>query len=356
MISILLIISSILQFIYGSKKNYALAFLCLIIAINFIKTFLWKEFYDNVLFLIFLGGVKEVFIGPLLLFHIRLKSKPIHTREILYHLTLPIIIYLIYIIKVIFFYGSHNPFNTEFYSVFTYFMFFHYMIYFRWSYIEYKTVRNLVIPKVSKTILLFLVFYIIPLLLQIVLGLIWTISIDIFPEDHFILEVVLKKWIVQFSSLIMVPINIISRLFIFLYAFIEIPFFKRFFYPKNILLDINAQENSNDIQEKIHIYFNLKKIYKNPKLTINECSAKLGCSEKELKDFLKIYKNTTFTKLLNEYRIQEFKSLLSDSINDIYDINSLAELAGFKSRATFYRIFKEVEGVTPTQYKSSVGN
>ena len=108
------------------------------------------------------------------------------------------------------------------------------------------------------------------------------------------------------------------------------------------------------MKEKLETYFKREKNFKNKELTIDQSCKEMDCSKKELTDYLKLFEKTTFTAYLNQLRISEFKDLLKDKENAIYDINSIAEMAGFKSRATFYRVFKELEGITPTAYKNSL--
>ena len=352
-LGVLLLIVSVFQFFFGNKKNYPLAFLLLIAAIGFFKGILWEYFYQNSFFLIFVAGIKEVFIGALLFFHIKTKRTELHIKEVLLHLALPILIYLTYIIKVIFFYNSSSSFNINFYLYLTFFLFFYFILYIILSFCEYKKIVPVVVSKVSKTTYWFLFIYIIPHFLSIVTSLLVMIHFDLFPDNLFMKDVVINMWVKSFGVFISKPLTIISCLFIIGYAFIEIPFFKSFFYPKDILYNKRVIEAKSDIELKLNNYFNEQKQYKNKELTINQCCKELGCSKKELNDYLKIHEKATFTGYLNYFRVSEFKLLIQRKENEIYDINSIAEMAGFKSRATFYRVFKEIEGITPSEFKNN---
>lgn len=113
-------------------------------------------------------------------------------------------------------------------------------------------------------------------------------------------------------------------------------------------------EGISNMKEKLETYFGREKNFTNKELTIDQSCKEMDCSKKELTDYLKLYEQTTFAAYLNQLRISEFKRLLEEKENAIYDINSIAEMAGFKSRATFYRVFKELEGMTPTAYKKTL--
>ena len=159
-----------------------------------------------------------------------------------------------------------------------------------------------------------------------------------------------------FGWYIFEPFLYIMPIFLFVFALSELSYFKTLFLPKDIFYSNRVVSNSIDLASNLELYFENEKPFKNPSFNIEECSDHLDCNKKELADFLKLHKKTTFNNYINIFRIKEFKSLLAEEANDLYDINSLAEMAGFKSRATFYRAFKDIEGITPTQYKDSLIN
>jgi AraC-like DNA-binding protein len=60
--------------------------------------------------------------------------------------------------------------------------------------------------------------------------------------------------------------------------------------------------------------------------------------------------NMSFYDYINRYRVDEFKSVVAIHGVDSLTLSALAEKAGFSSRATFFRHFKEIEGITPGEY------
>ena len=62
----------------------------------------------------------------------------------------------------------------------------------------------------------------------------------------------------------------------------------------------------------------------------------------------KVGKN--FYDFVNQYRLEEFKRLLSDPKNRNLTLLSLAIDCGFNSKSSFNRHFKKVTGQTPSQY------
>lgn len=67
-------------------------------------------------------------------------------------------------------------------------------------------------------------------------------------------------------------------------------------------------------------------------------------------------KKISYKDYIDKKRIEEFKSIAAEEKNKIYDIPSLALMAGFNSKASFYRIFKQLEGMTPKEYLNAVNN
>ena len=94
--------------------------------------------------------------------------------------------------------------------------------------------------------------------------------------------------------------------------------------------------------------------FKNDKLKLKDAALKIGVSEQILAEYIKNQYQMNFTSFTNLLRVNEFKSLLEIPENKKYSLLGLAEEAGFNSKASFYRVFKRVEGMTPTQYLNSI--
>jgi len=356
LLGILLIVSAALQFYYGNKKNYALAFICLITSLWFFRRFFWKSWdYFPFLYAI-LGGSKKVFIAPLVYFHVRMKNTALTTKAALKHLALPIIFYLSFLILFYFFNSYYLTIKYGWHYFINWYVFICFLIYFTWSFRELKQkIKLKVIPKVYKTVYWFLIIYTTTYTLNlfvsnISLGILWYT-----PEDSdFLRKTVNGSWIYYLNWFIVIPALFIKAIFLIFYGFIEIPFFKSLFYPKNILYNEKVIEGNYEIEVKLEHYFNIEKRFTNKGLTIDQCCKEIGYSKKELNDYLKINEKGSFLNYLNSYRVSEFKLLIQKEENTIYDIKSIAEMAGFKSRATFYRVFKDIEGMTPTQYRNNI--
>ena len=78
--------------------------------------------------------------------------------------------------------------------------------------------------------------------------------------------------------------------------------------------------------------------------------AAYGSNKSYISISIKEYSQDNFITLINKFRIEESKkNLLDHSKNPT--IEAIAEMSGFNSTSSFYRIFKEFTGITPKQFK-----
>ena len=66
--------------------------------------------------------------------------------------------------------------------------------------------------------------------------------------------------------------------------------------------------------------------------------------------FFNQYLNCSYYDYINDFRISEFKKMIEDGEHSRYTLDTLIEQCGFNSRATFFRNFKKVSGITPNEY------
>jgi len=104
------------------------------------------------------------------------------------------------------------------------------------------------------------------------------------------------------------------------------------------------------ILDNLLSYMELDKPYLNAKLGIGEVAAKLDCTETELSQLLNNHMNVNFANFINAYRVNEIKKRLSQENLSKYTLKALSEQCGFSSKTTFYRVFKNVAGMTPLEY------
>ncbi|RSC92512.1 AraC family transcriptional regulator [Tenacibaculum singaporense] len=112
-----------------------------------------------------------------------------------------------------------------------------------------------------------------------------------------------------------------------------------------------SKEDRVSYQQKILKAIEEEKIYLNHDLTQANFAKKLSLSSHHLSEVFSFEFDKNFYQLINSYRIKEAKKILELPTNKDYKIIAVAYDAGFKSKTTFNRVFKEQTGYTPTEYR-----
>lgn len=114
-------------------------------------------------------------------------------------------------------------------------------------------------------------------------------------------------------------------------------------------------QDPSDLNEFNHVKRQIEhsKLYLNQDLTLRLLAQQVSVNEKKLSVWISIFTKENFYFMINSYRIEEFKSQLTNPKNKNYSLKRLAQNSGFKNKPTFYSVFKEFEGITPKEYKST---
>ena len=86
------------------------------------------------------------------------------------------------------------------------------------------------------------------------------------------------------------------------------------------------------------------------RLTLNEVASVFGISPSYLSQLFGKYNDLGFTEYINTCKIKESKRLLKEEHLKIYEV---ADMLGFESPFYFSKVFKKIEGVSPTEYLNS---
>jgi AraC-like DNA-binding protein len=93
-----------------------------------------------------------------------------------------------------------------------------------------------------------------------------------------------------------------------------------------------------------------KKLYLEPKLTLNALANELNISVNHLSQLINQYQNKNFYDFVNEYRVNEFKTRVSMTKYQHLSILAIAIDSGFNSKSSFNLVFKKHTGMTPSQF------
>ena len=103
---------------------------------------------------------------------------------------------------------------------------------------------------------------------------------------------------------------------------------------------------------QLHELLSSRKLYLDPELNLQTLITLLGTNKKYLYQAIAGYGEENFRSLINRYRVDESKRLIEQSIriDSTQDMTTVYQAAGFNSAASFYRIFKQYTGLTPSEY------
>lgn len=97
-----------------------------------------------------------------------------------------------------------------------------------------------------------------------------------------------------------------------------------------------------------------EKIHTDSELNEKKLAAALNMPSYQLSKLLNENIGKSFSEFINELRIQEATTILSDPANHELTLFAVAVDSGFRSESVFYPSFKKYTGLTPNQYKKKV--
>lgn len=117
---------------------------------------------------------------------------------------------------------------------------------------------------------------------------------------------------------------------------------------------IERDTTKNKTIEKLTSFLEIEKPYLDFGLTLQKLASQLDMPEKELSMLINHHLGKHFFEFINEYRIDEAKSILGNPNNDGLKILEILYQVGFNSKSSFYTAFRKITNQTPTEYRKSV--
>ena len=112
--------------------------------------------------------------------------------------------------------------------------------------------------------------------------------------------------------------------------------------------DLSSSETNNDSEIIEQIYRYVDANLANPALSIQEIAEHLGYSYKYTSYIFRQQTGNRLSEYISRRRVDKFKTLAANSHEAI---SELIKRVGFENPATFHRLFKQLEGITPGQYR-----
>lgn len=93
-----------------------------------------------------------------------------------------------------------------------------------------------------------------------------------------------------------------------------------------------------------------ERLYLNPDLTLKELAVRLSTNTRYLSQVINTISGFNLQHFINTHRIEEVKRKMLQSEYDNLTLYGIAQHCGFKNKSTFYKVFKEVTGLTPKDF------
>ena len=93
--------------------------------------------------------------------------------------------------------------------------------------------------------------------------------------------------------------------------------------------------------------------YRSNDISLDKLAAMLGSNRTYISRVINRYADKSFWGYVNMYRIAEATEILSDLNNEV-QIKNIYEVLGYNSAASFFRVFREETGISPSKYREEV--
>lgn len=105
------------------------------------------------------------------------------------------------------------------------------------------------------------------------------------------------------------------------------------------------------ILERLKVYLNdISKPYLNPNISLHKVALSIDINPIELSQVINEMIGQNFNDYINTFRVNEAKSILASPEYEKFTIETIAKMAGFNSKSTFYSAFKRNLGVNPKEF------
>ena len=95
-------------------------------------------------------------------------------------------------------------------------------------------------------------------------------------------------------------------------------------------------------------------VFLDPQITLKKVAVRLNTNTAYLSKLINENYNSNFSRFINTYRIKEAQNMINNKEQMLYTFEGIAKSVGFNSKSAFNSAFKNIVGLTPTQYSSSL--
>jgi len=122
---------------------------------------------------------------------------------------------------------------------------------------------------------------------------------------------------------------------------------------------VNEDELKNEVPDEVDFLIMKEiekimsedRIYRDTTLSVDLLAQKIGYKRHNVSMAINHCMNKSFNTFINEYRVKEAIHILSKSNINTFTVDAIAFDVGFGNRRTFYRVFKKMTGLSPTEFR-----
>ncbi len=101
--------------------------------------------------------------------------------------------------------------------------------------------------------------------------------------------------------------------------------------------------------ERLDATMNTERLYEDPELSLSSLAQRLGLRSHQLSELINSRLGKSFSRYLRERRVDAAKVMLC--VEPSASVLSVGLSVGFSTQSNFYEAFREIEGMTPGQYR-----
>jgi AraC-like DNA-binding protein len=110
-------------------------------------------------------------------------------------------------------------------------------------------------------------------------------------------------------------------------------------------------ESMREIHSQLLACMKNDELFLNPTLSLTELSETLKIPAHHITQTLNDYAKLNFCDFVNGFRVEAFKSKIDSGEAEKFSLLGIAFDCGFNSKSSFNRIFRNISGVSPSEYK-----
>ncbi len=115
--------------------------------------------------------------------------------------------------------------------------------------------------------------------------------------------------------------------------------------------EADGTDEANELIARIRALMEERKLFLSSDLKLSDVAGELGTSRSAVTNSIRAACGCTFPNFVNAYRVDYVKQLMQ--ANPEAKISTLYLEAGFANETSFFRTFKEISGMTPTEWRTA---